>query len=505
MKVDRATNAAMPASNGIKVWAACWLLAGAALMTGAVAAQSSPPAQATPTPAQTAPPAPSSATPQAPTPPPAQVAPSAAAAPQIAPDSIELVESAPVETTLDHADVPDASDVWVAMIDGAQKTLDFAEFYASGHPGSRLDAVETAIEKAAARGVHVRFLCEERMSATNHDVRDRFGKIAAIEQRLITMKKLAGGILHAKYFLVDGRECYLGSQNFDWRSLEHIQELGVRIRSSAVASALQEVFELDWSLAGEQASTPKASAADKAAVPAAAATHADEAAPSAPAASGAPPTTSSNAREKLDKFHTSTAQFPERLGSGDAALQITPVFSPKDWLPDPRSWDLPRLIELVDGAKSSLRVQLLTYKMTGREYWNELESALRRAANRGVSVQLLVADWCKRKGTIEGLQSLEVLPNFEIKLITIPQWSGGFIPYARVAHAKYMVVDGTRAWIGTSNWEKDYFYESRNVGLVVDGAAFAQKLDRFFRDDWTSPYAALVDPCAMYEPPKIGD
>jgi phosphatidylserine/phosphatidylglycerophosphate/cardiolipin synthase-like enzyme len=68
-----------------------------------------------------------------------------------------------------------------------------------------------------------------------------------------------------------------------------------------------------------------------------------------------------------------------------------------------------------------------------------------------------------------------------------------------------MVVDGARAWIGTSNWERDYFYESRNVGLVVEGAAFAQKLDRFFKDDWTSPYAALVDPCAMYEPPKIGD
>jgi phosphatidylserine/phosphatidylglycerophosphate/cardiolipin synthase-like enzyme len=186
-------------------------------------------------------------------------------------------------------------------------------------------------------------------------------------------------------------------------------------------------------------------------------------------------------------------------------VKITPVFSPKDWLPDPSSWDLPRLIEMIDAAKSTVRVQLLTYKMTGREYWTELELALRRAAARGVSIQLLLADWCKRTGTIEGLQSLEVLPNFEVKLVTIPPWSGGFIPFARVVHAKYMVVDGAHAWVGTSNWERDYFYESRNVGLIVDGASFAQKLERFFKDNWTSTYATLVDPCAMYEPPKIGN
>jgi hypothetical protein len=29
------------------------------------------------------------------------------------------------------------------------------------------------------------------------------------------------GVLHAKYFVVDGREAYLGSQNFDWRALAH--------------------------------------------------------------------------------------------------------------------------------------------------------------------------------------------------------------------------------------------------------------------------------------------
>ena len=56
---------------------------------------------------------------------------------------------------------------------------------------------------------------------------------------------------------------------------------------------------------------------------------------------------------------------------------------------------------------------------------------------------------------------------------------------------------------GASNWEQSYFYKSRNVGLVIEGAAMGQRLAQFFLDDWNSPYAAKVDLCATYEVPKI--
>ena len=183
---------------------------------------------------------------------------------------------------------------------------------------------------------------------------------------------------------------------------------------------------------------------------------------------------------------------------------MTPVWSPEELS---SHWELAPILRCLDQAKKSVRVQLLTYKMVGRDkqYFAELENALRRAAARGVKVQLLVADWCKRKGTIEGLQALEPLENVEVKLVTIPPAASGFIPYARVIHAKYMVVDGMQCWIGTSNWERDYFYGSRNVGVLVEGARFAGRLERFFEDGWGSPYAAAVDPSARYEPPRIGD
>ena len=82
--------------------------------------------------------------------------------------------------------------------------------------------------------------------------------------------------------------------------------------------------------------------------------------------------------------------------------------------------------------------------------------------------------------------------------------STGFVPFSRVIHSKYLVADGERAWIGTSNWEEGYFRRSRNVGLILEGAAIGRRLDRYFETGWNSPYAEAVDPRKDYVPPRIG-
>ncbi len=379
---------------------------------------------------------------------------------------LQLVESSPVETHLDHPDIPDAKDIWPEMIDRARSTLDFAEFYASNQAGSRLERVIQAIEAAADRGVVVRFVAEDKFYQTYPQTLDRLAARAGIQVRRYRVAELMGGVLHAKYFIVDGGEAYLGSQNFDWRSLEHIQELGVALRVRSVVNALADVFETDWALAG-----------------------------------GASPDT-------RVRTHVSQNRFPAVVEEQGQPLRIIPVFSPRGWLPDETLWDLPRLVQLLDSARRSIRVQVLTYraqKEDGTMVFPELESALRRAAGRGVAVELLAANWSKRKGTIEGLQRLHSPPGITVKLVEIPQWSGGWIPFARVIHAKYLVVDGERCWIGTSNWERDYFFHSRNVGLIIESALLADRLARFFEDGWQSSYAAPVDPNAKYEAPRYGD
>jgi len=384
------------------------------------------------------------------------------AVPASAQEVLELVESVPVETTLDHPDLRDAYVVWPEMIDRAQKTLDFAEFYASDDPAnkqSRLETVTQAVERAAARGVKVRFLVEKVFQKTYPELLARLGSKPGIEVRIYDFAAIAGGVLHAKYFLVDGRELYVGSQNFDWRSLQHIQELGARVIEPSVARAYADVFETDWALAG--------------------------------------------GGDKRNRTRTGSYLFPATIGDA----QVTPVFSPTGWLPDPTLWDLPRLVEMIDRATRTVRVQLLTYKTTSRDgsYFDALDAALRRAASRGVQVQLLLADWSKRKGTIEGLQSLQAMAGIDVRMSTIPPFSGGFVPFARVGHAKYMVVDGRRAWIGTGNWEGDYFTQSRNTGLVIDSPKFGERLDLYFADAWGSTYAYEVDACATYEPPRTAE
>jgi len=372
---------------------------------------------------------------------------------------LQLVESVPTETTLQHEEIPDAADAWPEMIAAAQRRIDLAHFYASDQAGSRLTAVVEALEAAADRGVAVRFLIGSTFRETYPELIERFTAHPGIDLRLYDVKPLMGGVLHAKMMIVDD-EAFVGSQNFDWRALEHIQELGLRIDLPAVVKALSDVFETDWALAG-----------------------------------GGDP---------ADRVRSTETTFPIVLETDAGPVSVTPVISPKGWLPDESLWDLPRLVELIDGATRSVRVQLLSYSVGERDgtWFGDLDNALRRAATRGVSVQLLVADWSKRRGSLEDLKSLQCLSNVEVRFSTIPEWSGGFLPFSRVIHAKYLVVDAERFWLGTSNWSRDYFYESRNVGVIVAGGAVPRQLDAFFGDGWNSPYVTTIDPGAEYEAPR---
>jgi phosphatidylserine/phosphatidylglycerophosphate/cardiolipin synthase-like enzyme len=380
---------------------------------------------------------------------PAAPATSLPAARSATPLGFELVETVPIETTLDRPELRDAGEDWLDMIAGARTSIDLAQFYASNHAPSRLEPIVAALEAAAARGVRVRFLAEQGFVKTYPDTLERLARAGA-SVRHLDLKAVpgGGGVLHAKYFLVDDRDGFFGSQNFDWRALEHNYELGARVHDPALVGGLAAIFAADWARAGGE-----------------------------PA--------------------------PERRAPPPHG-PITLVASPPELLPAGVPWDLPRIVQLLDGATATITVQLLSYRADADGApWNELEAPLLRAAQRGVHVQLVLADWSKRPRTIAGLQRLARIPHISIRLTTIPAWSGGFLPFARVTHAKVLVVDGKRAWLGTSNWEKDYFTKSRNLGVIIDDAALAAQLATCFATLWQSPYAAPLDPDATYTPPRI--
>jgi len=201
------------------------------------------------------------------------------------------------------------------------------------------------------------------------------------------------------------------------------------------------------------------------------------------------------------------AEIPQStLRYGGHEHRIALVASPRDRLPDPSTWDLPRLLGLIHGARGRIQIQLLSYAIVGYDgaRFEAIDDALRAAAKRGVAVELLVADWNKRPPALADLQSLQRVAGIEVRMVTIPQAKAGFIPFARVIHSKMMIVDARLSWVGTSNFSGGYFYSSRNLGVIVDGASFAADVGQIFADVWGSDYAYALDPDRTYEPPQVG-
>ena len=161
-----------------------------------------------------------------------------------------------------------------------------------------------------------------------------------------------------------------------------------------------------------------------------------------------------------------------------------PGFTPCTWLTTLNREDLIERAGAVSAAKLS-----------------EIDDALRAAHARGVKIRLMVSNWNTEAPAIDYLKSLAVLPGVEVRIVTLPQASAGFIPYARVVHSKMMVVDGQVAWIGTSNWAGGYLDKSRNLELVVRDETFALRVRELHRQTWDSPYAAPIDIMRTYPRP----
>ncbi len=380
--------------------------------------------------------------------------------------AIQLVATIPVESAIGDPTMPGTAGTWVEMIDGAQRALELEHFYISHWPGEPTGPVIDAIGRAARRGVRVRILLDVRFKATYPHPADSLGRLTGIELRWLDMKKVSGGgVQHAKFMVVDGLHVFVGSQNFDWRALKHIHELGVRVRDARIAGTFQRVFEYDW----------------KAAVPDA-----------APAVAGSAGRLSPAAR----------AMLPMRLvqAEGDTAL-VWPTFSPIGHIPDSLLWDLDHIVRLLDSARGEVVLQALSYGSgRGSERDSTLDLALRRAAGRGVKVRLLISDWEADNARIRDLQQLSQVPNVEAKLSTVPEWSGGYIPFARVEHCKYLVVDTLWTWVGTSNWEPDYFHTSRNAALAMQNRPLALQARKMFETGWSSPNAQVVNAIESYKP-----
>jgi phosphatidylserine/phosphatidylglycerophosphate/cardiolipin synthase-like enzyme len=366
----------------------------------------------------------------------------------------ELVYSYPAETTLKEKDLRQAKDVWPGMFDRAKKTIDIESFYCTPKPGGALEPTLKSLERAGRRGVKIRVTIDHLLQKDSAACFERLRKIPGLELHVADWTAITGaGIIHAKFFIVDGREAYVGSQNLDWRSLTHIHEMGLAISDKDVVARVQSVFDHDW------------------------------------------PITASGAAAKPDN-----AERPAYDRDARAYLTASPWAYNPPGVGDSDS----ELARLIGEAKTSIRVQNMEYLpintyVKPRRYYATIDDALRAAAMRGVKIDLLISDWSPQK---EYLQSLAILPNVTVKIITIPPAKEGPIPYARVAHSKYMVVDGKLLWMSTSNWRGGYLEGTRDLDVIVKDDKLAKRAEAVIEHLWDSPYAAPLSLTEHYPKPK---
>ena len=385
---------------------------------------------------------------------------------------VQLVETRPIESALGNLALPSALGAWMKLIDDAQQSLDIEQFYLSTWPGEPMDDVLGALGTAVRRGVRVRLLLDAGMYRTYPRTADSLAKVPGFEVRLVDYRRIAGGIQHAKYFLVDGETTFLGSQNFAWRALKHIHELGVSVRDRRVTADFQRVFELDWGMGTPLGQTPDTTRV----------AHATQ----APHASGT---------------------LPYRIvqAPGDTVL-LWPSWNPQRFIPDTTLWDRDQVVRTLDRARHEVVLQLLTYSLGDRRLRDEsLDQALRRAAGRGAKVRLVISDWETGSSGLKALQALTQVPGVEVRLSTVPEWSGGYIPFGRVEHCKYLVVDTLWTWVGTSNWSPDYFHASRNLAVTLMNRPIARDARAIFETSWQAPGAAPLAPDSTYAPKAHGE
>src|SRR5262249_33929411 len=237
---------------------------------------------------------------------------------------VELVESKPVETILDEPSIRDTRVVWLEMIAGARHNLDIAAFYILDRAGEPMEPVLQAIDLAAKRGVQVRILGDSIFASKYPDTLARLAK-SGVSVRKIPINTISGGVMHAKYFIVDGQDVFLGSQNFDWKAIKHIHEIGIRVRDAAFGASVEALFNLDWKIAVATARARKALLARRVNV--------------------------------LSEAHPLVAKI------GGREVRLSPAFSPRILNQPGMDWEEERLVALMGNAKKEILVQVLEYSV----------------------------------------------------------------------------------------------------------------------------------------------
>uniref|UniRef100_A0A671DMH6 Phospholipase D family member 4 n=1 Tax=Rhinolophus ferrumequinum TaxID=59479 RepID=A0A671DMH6_RHIFE len=441
-----------------------------------------------------------------------------------------LVESTPQDLQF-AAGSPSAqplAQAWMQLLDMAQESVHVASYYWS-LTGSDIGVNDSSSHLGEALLQKLQQLLDRNVSlavATSHPTLARNSTDLQVlanrgaQVRHVPMGQLTRGVLHSKFWVVDGRHIYMGSANMDWRSLTQVKELGAVIYNcSRLARDLEKTFQTYWVLGAPKAVLPKH-------WPRHFSSHINHFQPLCARFAGVPTTAYFSASPPVLCPYGRTRDL-EALLTVMAAARRFIYASVMEYFPTTRFSRPARWVWVAAGGLQGGKLLTMCTRPLlpgpGRRvpswpedldlplprYWPVLDNALRAAAfSRGVQVRLLVSCGLNTDPSMfPYLRSLQALSNPEagvsvdVKVFIVPVGNHSNIPFSRVNHSKFMVTEKT-AYIGTSNWSEDYFSSTSGVGLVVSQrnsstqpavATVQEQLRQLFERDWSSRYAVGLD------------
>jgi len=141
----------------------------------------------------------------------------------------------------------------------------------------------------------------------------------------------------------------------------------------------------------------------------------------------------------------------------DPNLVVSPVNSRND------------LTTLLNSARSSIFIE--------SEEMNDssIEQVLANAARRGVKVEVILPSGTSNNAGISAIQPGGV---------QVREDSGLYM------HAKLIIVDGQKAFVGSENFSAQSLDQNRELGIIIADQGALQTLQNTFQHDWGASYAA---------------
>lgn len=160
--------------------------------------------------------------------------------------TIEIVETAPAG--LDNPNIRNTPDVWRELAENATQSMDIEIYTIYRYSYGPIYDFHQAIYNAAARGVRVRMLIDNEIYLSRDwdnrqrtkELMDEFDANENIEVRQLSEP------MHSKVIIVDNKMAYVGSANQSTTAMDGNREVGLLIRSSELAQALEAIFEAGW-------------------------------------------------------------------------------------------------------------------------------------------------------------------------------------------------------------------------------------------------------------------